>query len=408
MSSSSARQVVCALASLLLFPDEILEEIFLRLDAAADVARASAACTTFHRIVSARGFRRRFRSLHPPPILAVLECHATAAFRPAEPPHGSALAARALAEAADFTFSFIDAPGSWQVRDARDARVLMYRRANTAAASGDLMVCDPLHRRYVLLPPIPDDLAAATGSERSLDFDAFLDPATDDDEDESFRVICAVQCPLKLVTFHFSSVTGKWRVLTFDRRRPLSDLTLRFCGMFVRHYAHGCFYWTHPCIDSLFILDPLEVKFSDVGHRPNYNATAILELGAHAIVELGNGSLGLVSLVDGDTLDLYSKTVRNNGVDTEEWQHDKMIPLPKMEMHCDWNIKGAVEGYLLLEATPQDYVHILLNENRASESHWFTLDLKTFLFERLCMSNLCIGYAQLYAGFPPPLSLPSV
>jgi hypothetical protein len=50
-------------------PDELLEDIFLRLDDAADLARASAACTSFRRVVSSR----RFRSLHTPPVLGFLE-----------------------------------------------------------------------------------------------------------------------------------------------------------------------------------------------------------------------------------------------------------------------------------------------------------------------------------------------
>ncbi|KAJ1266351.1 hypothetical protein BS78_08G144300 [Paspalum vaginatum] len=166
MSSSAARQVaaVSPASQPVFFPDEILEEIFLRLDAAADVARASAACTTFRRVVSERRFRRRFRSLHPPPIL---EPNAPGVFRPFKPPHGSAPAARAFAQAADFTFSFIDTPRSWQVSDARDGRVLLYRRAKTAAAFPGLMVCDPLHRRYIQLPAIPD---AATASEGTSGF----------------------------------------------------------------------------------------------------------------------------------------------------------------------------------------------------------------------------------------------
>ncbi|WVZ91233.1 hypothetical protein U9M48_037430 [Paspalum notatum var. saurae] len=384
MSSAAARQVVRAPVSLLIFPDEILEEIFLRLDAAADVARASAACTTFRRVVSARRFRRRLRTLHPPPILGFLETHAPGAFHPAEPPHGSAPAARALAQAADFTFSFIDAPGTWKACDARDGRVLLYARPN-AAASADLIVCDPLHRRREI-----------------RGFDAFLDPATDKDEKESFRVICAVQCRLsrlKLVTFHFSSVTGKWRLVTFDGKKPLNDLISRCAGMYTRRYAHGCFYWTYPRFESLVILDPREMKLSVVNHSPNYKVRAIVEQGAQAIVELVNGSLGFVSLVDDDTLELYSKTLRNNAVDTEVWQYDKRIPLPKMDMPCRcWSIKDAADGCLLLQAT--QWV------SHRREFHYFTLDLETFLFKKLCMSSRNISYAQLYASFPPPLSLP--
>ncbi|CAD6267005.1 unnamed protein product [Miscanthus lutarioriparius] len=73
MSSPAAHRVACAPASQPVFPDEILEEIFLRLDAAEDLARASAACTTFRRVVSARRFLHRFRCLHSPPVLGVLD-----------------------------------------------------------------------------------------------------------------------------------------------------------------------------------------------------------------------------------------------------------------------------------------------------------------------------------------------
>ncbi|CAO2038823.1 unnamed protein product [Urochloa humidicola] len=188
-------------------PDEILEDIFPRLDAAADLARATAACTTFHRIVSARRFRRRFRSLHPPPVLGFLEFNAPGVFHPAELPHQSAPAARALTGAADFSFSFLSAPKGWRVCDAHDGRVLLYRRVGFTAAFADLTVCDPLHRRYIQLPPIPDDLAVATGGWGFQEFDPILDAATDkekEEEDLSFRVICAVQCQHQLVTFHFS------------------------------------------------------------------------------------------------------------------------------------------------------------------------------------------------------------
>ena len=53
-------------------PDEILEDIFLRLYEAADLARASAVCSSFRRAACSRGFLRRFCSLHPPPVLGVL------------------------------------------------------------------------------------------------------------------------------------------------------------------------------------------------------------------------------------------------------------------------------------------------------------------------------------------------
>ncbi|OEL15798.1 hypothetical protein BAE44_0023184 [Dichanthelium oligosanthes] len=233
MSSPAARPVAAAPASQPALPDELLEDIFLRLDAAADLARASAACTTFRRVVSARRFLRRYRSLHPPPVLGFLEADRPGAFHPADPPHRSAPAARALAQAADFSFSFLPypMPNFWNVCDASDGRVLLCRCSSNTDAFADLVVCDPLHRRYVQLPPIPDDLAVPTWVWDMPGFDRFLDPVSkeekheeeEEEEDLSFGVICAVQCQHKLVTFHFSSVTGKWRALMFNRVLSLAS-----------------------------------------------------------------------------------------------------------------------------------------------------------------------------------------
>ncbi|OEL21210.1 hypothetical protein BAE44_0017771, partial [Dichanthelium oligosanthes] len=65
-------------------PEEILEDIFLRLSDVADLARASAVCTSFRRFVSARGFLRRVRSLHAPPVLGLLYGNNSPGFLPAD------------------------------------------------------------------------------------------------------------------------------------------------------------------------------------------------------------------------------------------------------------------------------------------------------------------------------------
>ncbi|XP_066358459.1 uncharacterized protein [Miscanthus floridulus] len=299
-------------------PDEILEEIFLRLDAAEDLARASAACTTFRRVVSARRFLHRFRCLHPPPVLGFLEFDALGTFHPAEPPHRAAPAARALAEAADFTFSFLGTRHCWRVCDARDSRVLLYRRTSITAAFADLMVCDPLHRRHVELPAIPDDLAAATGGSGMQEFDAFLDPDSDNDkekQDLSFRVICAVQCQHKLVTFHFSSVTGQWRSITFNRTIPFDYSLVKYQYLFERHYAHGCYFWTTALGGSFMVmLNMHDMELSVVDLPP-----VIFCPREQAIVEAGEGMIGLFKLRD-DMLQLFYKSLRGT-----EWHHERIM-----------------------------------------------------------------------------------
>ncbi|TVU38463.1 hypothetical protein EJB05_11834, partial [Eragrostis curvula] len=135
--------------------DELLEEIFLRLPTAADLARASTACTTFRRVIADHSFLRRFRALHPPPLLGI----ATIPFMPAEPPHPSAAAARAFADAADasadFLCSFLPFPDRWAERDFRDGRALLSAvpegsgfRPNDCSPRAlyrEFAVCDPVH-----------------------------------------------------------------------------------------------------------------------------------------------------------------------------------------------------------------------------------------------------------------------
>ncbi|TKW29533.1 hypothetical protein SEVIR_3G401800v4 [Setaria viridis] len=404
--ATAAHQIAAAPAAQPALPDELLEDIFLRLDAAADLARASAACNTFHRVVSARRFLRRFCSLHPPPVLGFLESHQPGPFDPADPPHRSAPAARALDRAADFSFSFLPnpTPNSWNVCDARDSRVLLYRRASETGAFADLVVCDPLHRRYVQLPPIPDDLAVSTGARGMPDFDPFFDPASkeekheDGEEDLSFGVICAVQCQHKLVTFNFSSVTGKWRALMFDRVLSLAtDNMALYIGCFERHYAHGCFYWTIYGSSGMLMQDTREMRLARV------EIPTVTYRQQKAIVEAGEGRLGLLAL--GDCMfHLYCKTLRNICIGTEKWHHDRTIPLPKLDSH--WRIIGAAKGCVLLQAS-----QFTSSSQEMEATQYFTLDLKTFLVERLSLSNQPIeinNRAHLYASFPPPLSLPCI
>jgi hypothetical protein len=86
---------------------ELLEEIFLRVASPADLARASAACVSFRRLISNPSFLRRYRSVHPPPLVGFLN---TAGFHLVEATHPSAAVARAVALTADFSLDFLPRP----------------------------------------------------------------------------------------------------------------------------------------------------------------------------------------------------------------------------------------------------------------------------------------------------------
>ncbi|KAL6622625.1 hypothetical protein ACP70R_032504 [Stipagrostis hirtigluma subsp. patula] len=377
-------------AALPFLPDDVLEDIFLRLDGGADLARAAAACTSFRRIVAGRRFLRRFLSVHPPPLLGFINTGYYRGFLAAQPPRRSAPAARAVVQAADFAYSFLHKPSDWRVQDATGGRVLLSRQTPTTIFD-DFVVCDPLHRRYVEIPPIPADHVVSTGRySAETEFEPFLAPAEEEEADESsFRVVCNVISRHKIVAFMFSSVTGQWRVATSFS--PLPDMLIS--NLPTRHYVRNCFYWVHNWVDRMLVLDLNDMEFSVVG-LPQHDVYW------HwlAIVDAGEGMLGLLVQLGpyGCALNLYCKTWRNNGVGTEEWRHAKIIPLP----HCDgsWQIKGPAEDYILMRAL----------SHQTREQQFFTLELKTLLVERLCVSDQNFYHAHPYASFPPPLSLPRI
>ncbi|CAL4897861.1 unnamed protein product [Urochloa decumbens] len=394
-------------------PVDLMEEILLHLNDVADLIRASAACTSFHRLISDGRFIRRFKSLHCPPVLGLLagtygrdeEIY----FYPAKPPHRSAPAARAFARAVDFSVTSLpeDPTHYWCVRDVRDGRVLLSRRfarATILFVFEHLMVYDPLHRRQVQIPPIPHDLLAAAGhgDDRCCqEFDPFLVPAATSDEDDlSFQVMCNALSEHKVETFLYSSVTMEWR-------RVASSSIASFKSMEIpclvkRSYACGCFYWVDYCEAVMLMLDMRKMKFSIV------NLPTRSKPGGRVIVEVMENRVGLLILSE-YTLDLYSKSLPDISISAKDWRHDHTT---RLFDNYQWSFTGGVvEGYALLYGVLRDEYRVWVESDRKKEkpnAHCFTVELETLLIEELCVFKLDVRPDFLYARFPPPFATPSI
>ncbi|KAF8692154.1 hypothetical protein HU200_039755 [Digitaria exilis] len=374
MPSSTARRIAASPAAQPSLPDELLEDIFLRLDDGEDLVRAYASCFTFRRVVSGRRFLRRYHSLHPPPVLGFLAVASDGPFHPAEPPHRSAPAAAAVARAADVALAFLSDPGRWSVRDARDGRVLISREA--AAVSGDafeeLIVYDPLHRRHIQICPIPGDLDSSASSANGIIF-------------------------YEIRTLVFNSVTRKWRAVTSF---AIIGTTATFRWLSCqgrRHYSCSCFCWTGYGRKEMLVLDTREMKFSVADlPRESYNQM-------HSVVDAEEGRLGLLILVGSRKLLIYSKTWPDNGDGLKDWQCDNVIPL----FDRNWFFSsGGAEGYAVLKAVALYQNQIV---GKKSDTQYFIVEIKTLMIKRLCsMKPGTDAPHYLYASFPPPLSLPSL
>ncbi|KAM0907920.1 hypothetical protein ACQ4PT_015795 [Festuca glaucescens] len=357
-------------------PNDLLAEIFLRLPTPADLLRASAACVSFRRVAAARSFVRRFRQLHAPPLLGFHDGNQT--FYPAVPPHPSAPAARAAALVADFSFLPARAR-AWVVQDSRDGRILLDNAGTDEAVFTEVVVCDPLHWLYLLLPPIPHALASSVEDPLPVEplqphfwCETFLVPQAQGDNDEAegttFRVIWMAQCKTKLFTFVFSSSDGRWRDIPSPRwkdlfpRCPPSEVTL----FGFRQYSYGCFYWRRGCYGEtdMLVFDTRRMEFS-VAENPPEAKYSFGE--AIAMVEAGENRLGMFMFSAG----ALSYSIRQNDRGSlSRWKQEK-------------ETMSLGPGHFLIGSTGR---YLLIYKFRSSlhASGFYALDVKTFQLEKMC------------------------
>ncbi|XP_037483718.1 uncharacterized protein LOC119362578 [Triticum dicoccoides] len=400
--------------TLLTLPNEMLEEILLCLSDAGDLVRASMSRVSIRRLVTNHRFLRRFRTRYPPSLLGIVSPLPRPRWdRPllqlAQPPHPSAAAAAAFsglddAAAADFSCAFLPNPARWRRRDLRDGRALFSgvpegTNFDCHVFVRDLAVCDPLSRRYILLPPIPDDLAALVQPPDVLRFEPFLAPPAAEDEDGmSFKVICLVQCKTKLVLLIFSSGSGaeQWRAVTFDNWISLltgsGNQPESYRRSVIRHYAHGYFCWVLSPASKLLMLDTRSMGFSvvDLPDGTGENEAQV------AILEAANGRIKMF-INEHFTTELRYYVLQNDGVGANQWLSEATFNLPVN--NGGYIFMGVAGGYLLLQG---------LGEDDQYPFHLVSLNLKTLQLELFLASKRNNKGAHLFAGFPPSLSLPTL
>ncbi|KAF8664445.1 hypothetical protein HU200_054617 [Digitaria exilis] len=381
--------------------DDILAEILIVLPTLADIGLACASCPAFRRVITGHAFLRRLHALHPPLLLGFHTL--SGGFQPVESPHPSAPVARAIAGAADLSFSFLPSLGYWMVRDARDGRFLLDCDERKNKTFTTIAVCDPLFRRYVLLPPMPQDLATTVdqpnlvNGERKCDI--FFAPCGEGEDPESFRVIWMAQCSTKLVAFIFSSAKRQWRAIASPSWRDLNPempSMTEHRSLSCRNYAYGRFYWllsNFPRRSKLLVLDMGRMEFSLI--NPPFG----VRVQEFAIVELHENRLGMLAsnCVEGSRLKFFCADRQNHGEEIYEWVFQKKVSLDPSYLYY---MLGVVDGQLLLQRTP--------NACDAAEFGCISLDLKTFQIHWL-RGMLKSGYRPLptlYTGYPPSLSLP--
>uniref|UniRef100_N1R3G4 F-box associated domain-containing protein n=1 Tax=Aegilops tauschii TaxID=37682 RepID=N1R3G4_AEGTA len=273
---------------------------------------------------------------------------------------------------------------------ARD-RLTWTKRERCNAADFHLAVCDPLSSRYVLLPTIPEDLAAQ--------------PTSDDGEEQPFKVISIAKYQTKLVLFVFPSTTMQWSMV----ESPIFPSLKKSYFDCVR----GCFYWTQPYgwSDHLMVLDTHTLRFSTVNLLTGYHVElrdlpdqSFGHQGRPNAVVLGReGTLEMFSLVcQLGSFALCHTSLQNN---SQEWKLEKVIQLPRQYHNYSISTVGAAEGFLFfrgtLEGIPVEDVNV----------DCYSMEVKTYGITKVCtktekyFNRTC---TLPYFSFPPLLSEPTI
>ncbi|CAO2172652.1 unnamed protein product [Urochloa humidicola] len=358
--------------------------------------------------------RKRRRSRSPPPLLGLV-CYD--GFYPALEPHPSAKRALALARKADFEYSFVplvpeEEAWGWFPLDARDGRVLIQSKYFPVDPDGgdfphprfmNYAACDPLFKRYVLLPPIPDHLTLNEGS--LLDFGLCLAPSQEDEADTSFRVICVARYKTKLVVFVFSSVTRQWGIATSLNWTSLStEEPPNLYGLSCFDYVDGCFYWMVPSPDKIIVLEALKMELSVINYAHR------VEDGFRACIAVDReGTPGMLTVGEylGNGEFRFSRIAKQSDHESPNGRlSENIIQLPSYSN--EYFTLGAAEGFIFLRGIPEDeevedYSSVDLYME-PEEVEYYSLNVKTAAFEMVCAMDMdkCYNSVCPCFRFSPP------
>uniref|UniRef100_A0A453T0H2 Uncharacterized protein n=1 Tax=Aegilops tauschii subsp. strangulata TaxID=200361 RepID=A0A453T0H2_AEGTS len=221
--------------------------------------------------------------------------------------------------------------------------------------------------KYVLLPTIPEDLAAQP-QDSLWEFEPVLASNTSDNGEEGpFKVICIAKYQTKLVLFVFPSTATQW-CMAESPVLPSLDHMSSF------DYVCGRFYWTEPYSwsDHLMVLDTCIMRFStvdlltgyhqelrDLHHQNSYRGRP------NSVVTGREGTLEMFSLVrQNGYFALYHTSLQNN---SQEWKLEKVISLPGQYHDYSISTVGAAEGFLFFQGAPEVCTRMerFLNRKRA-------------------------------------------
>ena len=385
--------------------EDILLEIFLRLTCLATLVRAALTCRGWRRAVaSSPAFRRRFRQLHPAPLLGLFFNPPGAVQEPALPAFPSFVPTRgtdrdqaAAVRGGDFFLTSLQQrrPGvhnGWDIHDCRGGYVLL--------ANGDqetMAVVNPLARRserffdYGHGDTLEGHRVYAVGHRACL--------LCSDENPTSFRVVIIAHDKSRVRATVFCSDTGEWSIRPWVHipgkpRRGRGEGWIRSCNV----QAQGFLYWVYKNRKHMLTLDTATMDFS-VDELPIFLQNRFCSF---LVGEMKNGEPCIVYAIN-FTVGVLLRRAENHGVD--RWVLDKAELLETqlgqvlgnvMEDYNKVEVVGVRDGFV--------YLATLDELNDSSTPSWFlSLCLETMILEKLFQRTYDSSVHPYIMPWPPSL-----
>uniref|UniRef100_A0ACD6A4H0 Uncharacterized protein n=2 Tax=Avena sativa TaxID=4498 RepID=A0ACD6A4H0_AVESA len=397
--------------------DDLLREILVRLPALPSLVRAALACRAFLRVVrcSPVSFRRRFRLLHPPPVLGFFitgERSSIPAFVPLRRRNDPDLAA--AVRGGDFFLTRLpdhgqgdgyintdvdtdddtdDDTDGWVIHGCRDGYVLLFNGDAQQVAA----CYNPLSRTLDLFPQPPKD-------EISGDFFDELHIFSDEEKPNSFRVFGIYRGEVVRVTV-FSSDSRRWQALAWPETPTPGSWPARLASE-----GSKFMYWRHFSRQYMTVLNSVTLQFSRMDLPPSLQTRGSGTKDHITTVTAGETKDGDHCIFEacGDTLSVWFWTSGDDGVGSWVMQEDFSFKLDD-DVQDPWGDERYYAGKSLgtpdfvIAAAIHGFVYLHNNKDPCS---FMSLCLETGELRKLILSDKRSKYQSLhpYIMAWPPLT----
>ncbi|TVU13966.1 hypothetical protein EJB05_37406, partial [Eragrostis curvula] len=374
--------------------DDLILEILIRLPSLSSLVRAALSCRAFLAAVrSSPSFRRRFRELHPPPLLGFFfESVGTdvPSFSPIRRRSDPDLAA--AVRGADVFLTRLpyhdEASTGWEIADCSGGYLLLFNEATEQIA-----VYNPLTRALDLISFPPDEICDGHCGKFYYQ-DYFL--LCSDEASGSFCVVCFCHDKSRVRAAIFSSGTKEWQILPWSTPAP-GQPSRKKNWLLAGTQATGNLYFAHAKEAYMVVLDALTPNFSFIDLPEHLKGQGCL----YKIGETKNGKLCMVSVI-GFTLYIWFQRADSDGV--EKWVVDDAIPLEhevlratetSLDDHGDLQVSSILDGVVFFTT---------LRFGDHSPPSWFlSFCLETRKLEKLFCRTYDNFYYPYIMAWPPAL-----